>query len=252
MRITVDQPRPERRRCTCCRSCGSATPGLGPDAPKPALRRTGAGAWSSATHPHLPALRLVCDGAPELLFTDNETNARPPVGQRATRGYFKDGINDSVVDGDATRSTPAQRHQGRGALPLRAARRGAARSACAWPGATRSAGFADFDADRGPAPRRGGRILRARCSPTSPSRGAPGQRQAFAGLIWSQAVLPLRRGRWLRRRSGCSRRRRPRRQRPQPRLAALRTTPTSCRCPTHGSIPGTRPGTSPSTASPWR
>ena len=47
-----------------------------------------------------------------------------------------------------------------------------------------------------------------------------------------------------------SRRRRERAARPQRRLAAPRATATSSRCRTSGSIPGSRPGTSRSTASP--
>ena len=50
---------PRRRRCTCCRSSGSATPGRGSRAStKPQLRRTAAGDRSSSTHPRLPAMRL--------------------------------------------------------------------------------------------------------------------------------------------------------------------------------------------------
>ncbi|HEX4949752.1 MAG TPA: glucosidase, partial [Blastocatellia bacterium] len=41
---------------------------------------------------------LYCDGAHELLFTDNETNVRRLYGADAN-GYFKDGINDYVVNG---------------------------------------------------------------------------------------------------------------------------------------------------------
>ena len=70
-----------------------------------------------ATHPRLPAMRLVCDGAPELLFCENETNARRLWGQDAA-GYFKDGINDYVVGRRARGGQSGRgRHQGRGALP---------------------------------------------------------------------------------------------------------------------------------------
>jgi len=41
---------------------------------------------------------LYCDGRPELLFTENETNVRRLFGA-GTHGFFKDGINDAVVDG---------------------------------------------------------------------------------------------------------------------------------------------------------
>ena len=45
-----------------------------------------------------PAMRLVLDGEPTLLFCDNDTNTnRLFATERA--GYFKDGINDCIVDG---------------------------------------------------------------------------------------------------------------------------------------------------------
>jgi hypothetical protein len=47
----------------------------------------------------LGTLRLFCDGDPELLFCDNETNHRRLYGFAEAKGYFKDGINDYVVHG---------------------------------------------------------------------------------------------------------------------------------------------------------
>ena len=61
------------------------------------LRRAG-DAEILALHPHLPPLRLICDGAPELLFCENESNARRLWGQQG-QGFYKDGINDYVVHG---------------------------------------------------------------------------------------------------------------------------------------------------------
>ena len=51
---------------------------------------------------------LYCDGAPELLFTDNETNVRHLYGIEAN-GYFKDGINDYVVNGAMNAVNPEQK-----------------------------------------------------------------------------------------------------------------------------------------------
>lgn len=50
-------------------------------------------------HPLFPPFRLVADGAPELLFCENETNHRRLSGL-AVSGHFKDGINDYIVRGD--------------------------------------------------------------------------------------------------------------------------------------------------------
>ena len=56
------------------RSLGSQHLGLDPGAVKPRLAADGKNAIG-IEHPHLAPMRLVCDGAPELLFCDNETNA---------------------------------------------------------------------------------------------------------------------------------------------------------------------------------
>src|SRR5258708_24284778 len=42
---------------------------------------------------------LLCEGEPELLFTENETNARKLFGGENRAPYVKDGINDYVVHG---------------------------------------------------------------------------------------------------------------------------------------------------------
>src|SRR5689334_7771037 len=60
-------------------------------------------------HPNLTAMRLSADGAPRLLFCENETNTRRLFGSNAP-GYFKDGINDFVVHGDETAVNPL--HEG--------------------------------------------------------------------------------------------------------------------------------------------
>jgi hypothetical protein len=51
---------------------------------------------------------LYCDGAHELLFTDNETNARRLYGAEAN-GYYKDGINDYVVNGAMNAVNPEKK-----------------------------------------------------------------------------------------------------------------------------------------------
>src|SRR4051794_9012658 len=76
-----------------------------PGVAKPMLRRIASGEIV-ARRPRLPAMRLVCDGAPELLFCENETNSERLWGQKAA-GYFKDGINDHVVGGDGAAVNPA-------------------------------------------------------------------------------------------------------------------------------------------------
>ena len=45
---------------------------------------------------------LYCEGAPELLFTENETNYRSLFGSEKRAAHVKDGINDNVVAGVGT------------------------------------------------------------------------------------------------------------------------------------------------------
>jgi hypothetical protein len=60
----------------------------------------------SVDHPQFPQLRLLCDGRPEFLFCENETNVRRLWGSEAPGRYFKDGINDYIVNGDAAAVNP--------------------------------------------------------------------------------------------------------------------------------------------------
>ena len=51
---------------------------------------------------------LFCQGSPELLFTENETNARRLYGYENGERYKKDAINDYLVDGAADAINPAK------------------------------------------------------------------------------------------------------------------------------------------------
>ena len=64
----------------------------GKNGTRPALRASGPSAVSAGDY------QLVCEGAPELLFCDNETNATRLFGAGGPR-YPKDGINDYVIKG---------------------------------------------------------------------------------------------------------------------------------------------------------
>jgi hypothetical protein len=54
----------------------------------------------SIQHRDLGEMFLHCDGNPELLFCDNETNIQKLYGSQNPKGYFKDGINNYIVHGD--------------------------------------------------------------------------------------------------------------------------------------------------------
>ncbi len=75
----------------------------GIDVRRPRMRRGESGSGVSAVefdHEYYGRRRLLCEGAPELLFTENETNTRRLYGDADGARYVKDGINDYVVQGD--------------------------------------------------------------------------------------------------------------------------------------------------------
>ncbi|HBB32771.1 MAG TPA: glucosidase [Cyanobacteria bacterium UBA8803] len=71
------------------------------DRPKPILKSLPEQGFSTiaASHPTLGEYCLYCADAPELLFTDNETNTQRLYGIENASPYVKDGINYYVVNG---------------------------------------------------------------------------------------------------------------------------------------------------------
>ena len=66
--------------------------------PKPELRAATEN-YIAAKHPDLGEWLLHCDGGPELLFCDNETNPRRLLGQTEAKGFFKDAFHEYIVQG---------------------------------------------------------------------------------------------------------------------------------------------------------
>jgi hypothetical protein len=101
-------------------------------------RLTGEGdARIAIHHPDLPPMKLLCDGKPILLFCENETNVRRLFGFNAT-AYFKDGINNFIVDGNLAavnpgKSAPRLQH----IIDCRCPRRPLRRCGCGCSAATR-------------------------------------------------------------------------------------------------------------------
>jgi hypothetical protein len=74
----------------------------GSDEPRASLRRgkvQGRGVAIEVDHPSYGRRWLYCEGSPELLFTENETNYRRLYGAENGSPYVKDGINDYIVHG---------------------------------------------------------------------------------------------------------------------------------------------------------
>jgi hypothetical protein len=72
---------------------------------RPILRQIAPGTVQ-ALHRALGDYWLACQGAPEILFTDNDTNAERLWGVDNPSRYVKDGINDAIVGGRAGTVNP--------------------------------------------------------------------------------------------------------------------------------------------------
>ena len=76
------------------------------DEPKPSLRRIG-NESIAASHPKLGERTLQCEGATELLFTENETNAKRLWGKPNPTPYVKDAFHGFVIAGEKDAVNPA-------------------------------------------------------------------------------------------------------------------------------------------------
>ena len=164
--------------------------------------RPGAGTVA-VSHPALGEYHLSCEGEAPLLFTENETNTQRLFGDPNDGPYVKDGINDYVVHGQQDAVNPEQTgHQGRGALPADdRSRAGEVDCACGF-----GSGRAARRSKRAPQALRAAirrrlrrqpagsrRVLQSVTPPSVNDDAANVMRQALAGMLWSQAVLLLRR-----------------------------------------------------------
>jgi len=167
-----------------------------PGSSKPALRRQAHGVVC-VEHIDMPRCYLHGEAGSELLFTENETNARRLWGV-ATHGYFKDGFHERIVDGREQAVNPA--HTGTKAAfwrRLTLPAHGKAQVRLCFSHRLQEQPFADFD--RLMDERRGecDEFYRAlqRDMPCDDARSI--QRQAFAGLIWSKQFYYLDIPQWL-------------------------------------------------------
>ncbi|HMJ92353.1 MAG TPA: hypothetical protein VK530_21200, partial [Candidatus Acidoferrum sp.] len=76
---------------------------LGAQKPEMSVASKGA---ITAKHPELGDYQFSCEGKPEFLFCENETNARRHYGQGDAQGFFKDAFNEYVVGGNKAAVNP--------------------------------------------------------------------------------------------------------------------------------------------------
>ena len=151
-------------------------------------------------HEYYGPRRLLCEGGPDLLFTENETNTRRLYGDVDGARQVKDGINDYVVQGDKGAVNPdqigskASAHYVVTALPDRPV--------------TIRLRFTNGSAEGALDPQAFDAVFAARLkeadefyaalAPANVSEDARMvQRQAFAGLLWSKQFYHYDVDRWL-------------------------------------------------------
>jgi len=108
VRVTVHNRGPESARLRVLPTLWFRnTWSWGDDEPKPSLRQVGSDAIQ-ATHSELGDYWLYCEGAPELLFTENESNASRLWGQPNATPYVKDAFHEYLISGRRQAVNPAK------------------------------------------------------------------------------------------------------------------------------------------------
>ncbi|HLQ23436.1 MAG TPA: hypothetical protein VK132_09520, partial [Gemmatimonadales bacterium] len=167
--------------------------------PKPRLAASGT-AVIEAEHDSLGLRWLACDGAPELLFTENETNFQRLYGVANRSPYVKDGINDCVVDGRREAVNPDREGTKAAAHYRLALRPGETASVKLRLGNTPPHGqclAAEFDALFAQRLREADAFYATVIPASLDADGRRVMRQAFAGLLWSKQFYHYYVRRWL-------------------------------------------------------
>jgi hypothetical protein len=152
-----------------------------------------------ASHPDLGDYQLFCDGTPELLFTENETNAQRLWGEQNPSPFVKDAFHSYLIGGDAGGVNPARTGTKSAAhyrLDVPAHGSAVVRLRLGLSQATADA-LSDFDATM---EKRVGETdeFYDRILPKSFSEDERRvQRQALAGMLWSKQFYFFDLERWL-------------------------------------------------------
>ena len=151
-------------------------------------------------HDYYGKRRLLCEGQPPLLFTENETNTRRLYGDQDGAKYVKDSFHDYVVAGEKDTVNPDQ-------IGTKAAAHYAFTLA---PGATKTIRLRftneeqtpeftkqDFDAVFDARLREANEFYDSLAPATLSEDARQVQRQAFAGLLWNKQFYHYDVNRWL-------------------------------------------------------
>ena len=195
IRITVHNRGPEAARLRVLPTLWFRnTWSWGEDDRKPALRAVGPGAIQ-ASHQELGEYWLHCEGAPELLFTENESNAQRLWGQPNASAYVKDAFHQYIIAAQGEAVNPARTGTKAAAHYVLDVPAGGSKTVRLRLAAAKlNDAFGGFDGICTKPHRRRRRILRADCAQLAERRSAPGAPPGAGGHAMEQAVLLLRPG----------------------------------------------------------
>jgi hypothetical protein len=172
---------------------------------KPTLREAPGGKGVSAvvaSHPELGERLLWCDGSPELLFTENETNSERLVQVSNRSPYVKDGLHNCVVLGRREAVNPE--HRGTKAAAHYRITIGARQESVlrlrlgpAGPGGAAAPFGKEFDAALDARRREADEFYREVIPSALNEDEARVMRQAMAGMLWSKQFYFYDVDKWL-------------------------------------------------------
>ena len=169
-----------------------------PDRPRPEMRQTGQGRVSLTEH-SLGELWFAADAGGELLFAENESDAKTLWDEPERTPYPKDAFHRRVVKGEAEAVNPAR--TGTKMCLWHEAVVGAGESVTVRcrlaPGAAPAEPFAGFDEAFGRRRREADEFYAAVQAPGLSEDARKVQRQALAGLLWSKQFYHYSVEEWL-------------------------------------------------------
>jgi len=172
------------------------------DTKLPHLRREreGAPAIVAAEHPELGTRFLHCEGEPELLFTNNETNTWRLYGAPNPSAWVKDAFHEYVVRGlhqlvnpEGTGTKAAARYR----FTLAPGQAATVRLRLMMPTVRGANPFAGFDALLSARRRESDEFYRALAPPRASADEVAVMRQALAGMLWTKQFYCYDVSRWL-------------------------------------------------------
>ena len=178
------------------------------NAARPSLRLIEAAGAVAASHPELGIHYLSAEGAPDWLFTENETNAERLTGRPNASPYVKDGINNYLVHGRRQAVNPertgtkASAHYavtipGGGSEVLRLRLTDAAPVLEGSTGRQRAQVGGDFDDVMTARRQEADEFYATLIPPSLDADSARVMRQALAGMLWSKQFYNYDVDRWL-------------------------------------------------------